>query len=85
MQTILENYLVIILIGLFLIFALIGYLVDLLKNNKIENENNNIPNNITPIEITKIDEKKDENVVENNIENNIDNKDELLENYNEDK
>lgn len=81
MQTILENYLVIILIGLFLIFALIGYLVDLLKNNKAENENNNIPNNITPIEITKIDEKKDENVVENNI----DNKDELLENYNEDK
>ena len=35
MQAILDNYLVIIIIGLFLVFALIGYLIDMLNNSFI--------------------------------------------------
>ena len=53
MDFILENYLLIILVGLFFVFALIGYLIDMLrKSHEIEKEN--IPNDIKPIEITNI-------------------------------
>ena len=76
MKFITDNYIIIIAVGLFLIFALIGYLIDMLRNNKEDKTNNSIPEEIAPIEVTKIEETK-----ENNTEITLDNPDELLENY----
>ncbi len=75
MKFILENYMLIIIVGLFFVFALIGYLVDLLRNNKNNNVDEIVPD-IKPIDIKKIDDK------ENKV-NDQDNKDDLLTNYNE--
>lgn len=75
MQAILDNYLVIIIIGLFLVFALIGYLIDMLKNKDISDNNIEVPKNIEPIEVTKI---------ENNTNNTNNDKDDLLKNYDND-
>ena len=72
MQAILDNYLIIIIVGLFLVFALIGYLIDMLKNKDISDSNIEVPKNIEPIEVTKI---------ENNTNND---KDDLLKNYDND-
>lgn len=76
MKFLTENYIIIIIVGLFLIFALIGYLIDMLRNNKTDETNNSMPE-IAPIEVTKIEEKS-ENINEENTSNNPD---ELLENY----
>ena len=75
MQAILDNYLVIIIVGLFLVFALIGYLIDMLKNKDISDNNIEVPKNIEPIEVTKI---------ENNTNNTNHDKDDLLKNYDND-
>lgn len=75
MQAILDNYLVIIIIGLFLVFALIGYLIDMIKNKDISDNNIEVPKNIEPIEVTKI---------ENNTNNADNDKDDLLKNYDDD-
>ena len=56
MKFILENYMLIIIVGLFFVFALIGYLVDLLRNNKNNNVDEIVPD-IKPIDIKKIDDK----------------------------
>lgn len=86
MDFIVENYLVIILVGLFFVFALIGYLVDIIrKNNTVKKEN--IPEDIKPIEISEIGMPKQEETInettktEENKENN--DADELLKNYDE--
>jgi len=82
MQVILENYLVFILIGLFIVFALIGYLIDILRKNNNNNEetieiSKDIPSDIKEIEISKIEEN---NILNTNTE--IKNQsDILLENY----
>lgn len=48
MQSFIDNYLYILGIGLFLVFALIGYLVETIKNNSDSKENiENIENEIT--------------------------------------
>ena len=48
MQSFIDNYLYILGIGLFLLFALIGYLVETIKNNNGNKENiENIENEIT--------------------------------------
>ena len=39
MNFILENYLVIILVGMFFVFALIGYLIDLLRKDREPKQN----------------------------------------------
>lgn len=75
MKFILENYMLIVIVGLFFVFALIGYLVDLLRNNKNNNVDEIVPD-IKPIDIKKIEDK------ENKV-NDQDNKDDLLTNYNE--
>lgn len=75
MQAILDNYLIIIIVGLFLVFALIGYLIDMLKNKDISDSNIEVPKNIEPIEVTKI---------ENNANNTNNDKDDLLKNYDND-
>lgn len=82
MENILQNYMIIILVGLFLIFSLIGYLVDMLRNNRKDNNEVDIPN-IKPIEVKKIDEVSSDKIVNNSSE--INTKDDLLENYNDDK
>ncbi len=74
MQFILENYLIIIIVGLFFVFALVGYLIDMLRNSKNINTLEEKTPDIKPIEITSIKESKEE--THNN------NADELLENYN---
>ena len=66
MQFILENYLLIILVGLFFVFALIGYLIDLLRKGNNDNSNtidNNIPKDIKQMEL----EKQSLNIVEEPI------------------
>lgn len=81
MQFVIENYLIIILIGLFIVFALIGFLVDMIKNNN-NIEKKELPKDITPIEVTKINEKALETEEKKNEK--IDNADELLSNYEND-
>ena len=81
MQFVIENYLIIILIGLFIVFALIGFLVDMIKNNN-NIEKKELPKDITPIEVTKINEKALEPEEKKNSK--IDNADELLSNYESD-
>lgn len=78
MQYILENYMIIIFVGLFFVFALIGYLVDMLKNSK-EEDKVDMPEVIKPIEIKDI--KDDKNT--KNSKEIVDTKDDLLENYND--
>ena len=73
MEWIEKNYLIIILIGLFLVFALIGYLIDnARKINDKKEEEAPIPTKVNEIEIKKI---KTEPEVK------TDNSDELLNNY----
>ncbi len=76
MQFFLENYLLIILIGLFFVFALIGYLIDLLRvrpeKKDVEGRKSS---DIKPLEMANIDINQANN-------NQVNNKDELLNNYN---
>ena len=73
MQFFLENYLLIILFGLFFVFALIGYLIDLLR---VRPEKKDVEirksSDIKPIEMA--------NINTNEVKNNSD---ELLNNYNQ--
>ena len=84
MDFITENYLVIILIGLFFVFALIGYLIDMLRNNKVEEKKETIEN-IKPIEITDITLPKEslKDVIEANEKKELKDADDLLKNYDE--
>lgn len=78
MNVILENYLIIVLVGLFFVFALIGYLIDMLrKSNDVKKEDTP---NIKPVEITTINSNNIEipTATDTKEENNPD---ELLENY----
>ena len=79
MDFIIENYVIIIFIGLFFIFALIGYLIDSIKNTK--------NGNIEEMPVIKSVDIKDINITENSMDNDeqiiIDNEDDLLKNYNE--
>ena len=78
MDIIKSNYVIIIIVGLFLIFALIGYLIDMLRNVKNDNPKVEIPDEIKSVELTK--------VIENNNSNEKDNNpDDLLKNYEGDK
>ena len=56
MDFILENYLIIILVGLFFVFALIGYLIDLLRKDREPKDY--IPNDVQVIQNEKIEEQK---------------------------
>lgn len=67
MDFIVDNYYIIIVVAAFLIFALIGYIVDTLKNkNKVETtetENDNIETDI--IEEKIVDEETEEKTNDN--------------------
>lgn len=77
MELIKNNYIFIIIIGVFLIFALIGYIIDMLRNVNHEESKIEIPEEIKSIELNK--------VINNNINNNTENNpDDLLKNYEED-
>lgn len=87
MEFILENYMLIIIVGLFFVFALIGYLIDMLRNNDKETKQE-IPSTIKPVDIAEIninnttqnqELKKQPETVDNGNEKN--NTDDLLENY----
>lgn len=89
MDFIVENYLIIILVGLFFVFALIGYLVDMLRNSK-EQEKEEIPVNIKPVELKDLTDNDTDEVIETpkEIEDttqevSVDNEDDLLKNYDE--
>lgn len=84
MEFIIDNYLVIILVGLFFVFALIGYLIDILRKNK-ETEKEDIPETIKPVEIKDIELPKEslKDMVETNVETNSNDADDLLKNYEE--
>lgn len=84
MENILQNYMIIIIVGAFLIFSLIGYLVDLVRNNRKELDEVDMPN-IKPIEVKKIKEVHQEKETTSVNNNEMNTKDDLLENYNEDK
>lgn len=84
MENILQNYMIIIIVGAFLIFSLIGYLVDLVRNNRKELDEVDIPN-IKPIEVKKIKEVHQDKESISVNDNEMNTKDDLLENYNEDK
>ena len=86
MDFIIENYMIIILIGLFFVFALIGYLIDMLRNQKEEKKEDTI--DIKPVEIKDIELPKEgikEIIESNNLEYNDKNNDadDLLKNYDE--
>lgn len=86
MEFIIDNYLVIIIVGLFFVFALIGYLIDIIRKSTIV-KNDEIPENIKPVEISEISISKQEESINELIktEENNDNNDadELLKNYDE--
>ncbi len=84
MENILQNYMIIIIVGAFLIFSLIGYLVDLVRNNRKDLDEVDMPN-IKPIEVKKIEEVHQNNETTSVNNNEMNTKDDLLENYNEDK
>ena len=86
MKFILENYLVFVLIGFFLIFALIGYIIDTLRKNNNENTNN------IPLEVKSLDTENNMKNLNDNISPQIQsvditnpniNNDELLNSYND--
>lgn len=56
MNFILENYLVIILVGMFFVFALIGYLIDLLRKDREPKQN--IPKDVQMIKNEKNEEQQ---------------------------
>ena len=63
MQIIMDNYLIIIIVGLFFVFALIGYLVDIIKNQKQDRNISEIkPIEVPPVELTKIKNESVENL-----------------------
>lgn len=79
MNFILENYLIIVLVGLFFVFALIGYLIDMLrKSNDVKKEETT---NIKPVEITTINDNNIEIPIAVDTKEENTNADELLENY----
>lgn len=84
MENILQNYMIIIIVGAFLIFSLIGYLVDLVRNNRKELDEVDVPN-IKPIEVKMIKEVHQDKETTSVNNNEMNTKDDLLENYNEDK
>ena len=80
MEILSENYVIIIIVGAFLIFALIGYLIDMLRNNTKEEDKYQY--NIKPIEINDIKVDEEETKIEEEIPDKKENNpDELLENY----
>lgn len=82
MNVILENYLIIVLVGLFFVFALIGYLIDMLrKSNEVKKEDTP---NIKPVEITNINNNTEIPIINDTKDVNT-NADELLENYDKEK
>ena len=80
MEFIKDNYLLIIIVGLFLIFALIGYLIDMLRYNNKEEIKDNIPSEVKPIELKK---DLDENININEEKKETNTEDDLLKNYDE--
>lgn len=86
MEFILENYMLIIIVGLFFVFALIGYLIDMLRKSNNE-EKQEIPSTIKPVDIAEInigDSNNQENIIQKQdvtIDTKKDNADDLLENY----
>ena len=85
MNILTEYYFIIIIIGLFITFSLIGYLVELIKNNKEHQKEVKETNffELEKLEDIKIENKKEE--TEETIKNvNLDKKDDLLEDYNND-
>lgn len=87
MNVILENYLIIVLVGLFFVFALIGYLIDMLRNTNMQKKEEKP--NIKPVEIATIDnnalqQEKEKIQTIPKIKQEQNNADELLENYDKD-
>ena len=88
MNFLLENYLVFVLIGLFLIFALIGYLIDLIRKNNTTNKNDNVNNSINNVSVlnnipNEITDEKTESIQKVEITNiNEKSNDDLLNTYN---
>ncbi len=81
MNVILENYLIIVLVGLFFVFALVGYLIDMLRSGNTQKKED-IPN-IKPVELANINDNTNNieipTIIDSKEENT--NPDELLENY----
>ena len=76
-----NNYLIIIIVGLFFVFALIGYLIDLLKNNKVDKKEE-LPN-LKPIEVEEeiISAKEITEIPIKKENKEVDEADDLLINY----
>lgn len=74
MKFIIENYLIIILVGLFFAFALIGYLVDMLRKTDSKESNMVINDNISPVEISNIEKNNNDDLLNSGVEDNIENK-----------
>lgn len=76
-----NNYLIIIIVGLFFVFALVGYLIDMLKNNKID-KNEELPNiKLIEVEEVKIDTNEIPEIPIKKENNETDEADDLLINY----
>ena len=88
MENVGNNYLIIILIGAFLVFALIGYLIDMLRGVNEKKHMNVVNEDIPAIEITKLkvdDKKKEkEETEESETAEEKEDPDDLLNNYEND-
>ena len=85
MEIIKNNYIIIIIVGLFLLFALIGYLIDVLRNTGKEEIKLDIPDETKSIELNKLVETNNESNESNDVETieSEENPDDLLKNYEE--
>lgn len=91
MDFIIENYLIFVIIGAFIIFALIGYIIDTIRKNNNENNSINIPTEVniigqenTPIEQNNVNNNTNPQIESVNITNiNQNNADDLLNSYND--
>lgn len=86
MDFILENYIIIIFVGLFFVFALIGYLIDMLRKPKEEIKKD--ISEIKPVEIKDIELPKEgiKEIIDSNNSNSKEKNndaDDLLKNYDE--
>ena len=84
MDFIKNNYSIFIFVGLFIVFALIGYIIDILRDNNRNTDDSKlrtiIPDEVKSIELDKVIEKEETKSDEETKEE-LNDEDDLLKNY----
>ena len=84
MEFIKNNYTIVIFIGLFIVFALIGYIIDILRSNSnsTSEERTIVPSEVKSIQLDKVlDEEEKVEPEEEKEDKKVDDDDDLLKSY----